>query len=61
MSNIECGRVTAMDSDGDGTDNFEVTMSDNDGVLDVDDALPLDPNSYLIIIMMVVRMKMSKK
>ena len=38
-------KLTAMDSDGDGTDNLIDTDDDNDGVLDVDDALPLDPNS----------------
>ena len=38
-------KLTAMDSDGDGTDNLTDTDDDNDGVLDVDDALPLDPNS----------------
>ena len=38
-------KLTAMDSDGDGTDNASDTDDDNDGVLDVDDALPLDPNS----------------
>ena len=38
-------KLTAMDSDGDGTDNSSDTDDDNDGVLDVDDALPLDPNS----------------
>ena len=38
-------KLTAMDSDGDGTDNTTDTDDDNDGVLDVDDALPLDPNS----------------
>ena len=38
-------KLTAMDSDGDGTDNATDTDDDNDGVLDVDDALPLDPNS----------------
>ena len=35
-------KLTAVDSDGDGTDN---TDDDNDGVLDVDDALPLDPTA----------------
>ena len=34
-----------MDTDGDGTDNKTDTDDDNDGVLDVNDALPLDPNS----------------
>ena len=38
-------KLTAMDSDGDGIDNSSDTDDDNDGVLDVDDALPLDPNS----------------
>jgi len=38
-------KLTAMDSDGDGTDNASDTDDDNDGVLDVNDALPLDPNS----------------
>ena len=38
-------KLTAMDSDGDGTDNKTDTDDDNDGVLDTDDALPLDPNS----------------
>ena len=38
-------KLTAMDSDGDGTDNLTDTDDDNDGVLDADDALPLDPNS----------------
>tara|TARA_B100001769_G_scaffold256231_1_gene233327 strand:+ start:770 stop:3313 length:2544 start_codon:yes stop_codon:yes gene_type:complete len=38
-------KLTAMDSDGDGTDNKTDTDDDNDGVLDVNDALPLDPNS----------------
>ena len=38
-------KLTAMDSDGDGTDNSTDTDDDNDGVLDVNDALPLDPNS----------------
>ena len=38
-------KLTAMDSDGDGTDNSTDTDDDNDGVLDADDALPLDPNS----------------
>ena len=38
-------KLTAMDSDGDGIDNASDTDDDNDGVLDVDDALPLDPNS----------------
>ena len=38
-------KLTAMDSDGDGTDNKTDTDDDNDGVLDTADALPLDPNS----------------
>jgi len=38
-------KLTAMDTDGDGTDNKTDTDDDNDGVLDVNDALPLDPNS----------------
>ena len=38
-------KLTAMDSDGDGTDNASDTDDDNDGVLDVNDALPLNPNS----------------
>jgi hypothetical protein len=38
-------KLTAMDSDGDGTDNASDTDDDNDGVLDVNDALPLDSNS----------------
>jgi hypothetical protein len=38
-------KLTAMDSDGDGTDNASDTDDDNDGILDVNDALPLDPNS----------------
>ncbi|MDA9602029.1 peptidoglycan-binding protein [Candidatus Actinomarina] len=38
-------KLTAMDTDGDGTDNKTDTDDDNDGVLDTADALPLDPNS----------------
>ena len=37
--------LTAMDSDGDGTHKSSDTDDDIDGLLDVDDALPLDPNS----------------
>ncbi len=38
-------KLTAMDTDGDGTDNKTDTDDDNDGVVDTADALPLDPNS----------------
>ena len=38
-------KLTAMDTDGDGTDNKTDTDDDNDGVLDTADSLPLDPNS----------------
>ena len=38
-------KLTAMDTDGDGTDNKTDTDDDNDGVLDTADALPIDPNS----------------
>lgn len=38
-------KLTAMDTDGDGTDNKTDADDDNDGVLDTADALPLDPNS----------------
>ena len=44
-SNDVLWRLTAVDSDGDGTDNTSDTDDDGDGVLDTADAFPLDPNA----------------
>ena len=38
-------KLTAVDTDGDGTDNASDTDDDGDGVLDTADAFPLDPNA----------------
>ena len=38
-------KLTAADTDGDGTDNASDTDDDGDGVLDTADAFPLDPNA----------------
>ena len=38
-------KLTAVDTDGDGTDNASDTDDDGDGVLDTVDAFPLDPNA----------------
>ena len=38
-------KLTAVDTDGDGTDNATDTDDDGDGVLDTADAFPLDPNA----------------
>ena len=43
-SNDFLWRLTAVDSDGDGTDNATDTDDDGDGVEDSSDAFPLDPN-----------------
>ncbi len=37
-------RLTAVDSDGDGTGNKDDTDDDGDGVLDTADDFPLDPS-----------------
>ena len=44
-SNDVLWRLTAVDSDGDGTDNAADTDDDGDGVADASDAFPLDPNA----------------
>ena len=44
-SNDVVWRLTAVDSDGDGTDNATDTDDDGDGVADSSDAFPLDPNA----------------
>jgi hypothetical protein len=44
-SNDVVWRLTAVDSDGDGTDNATDTDDDGDGVADASDAFPLDPNA----------------
>ncbi len=44
-SNDVLWRLTAVDSDGDGTDNAADTDDDGDGVADTSDAFPLDPNA----------------
>ncbi len=44
-SNDSLWRLTAVDSDGDGTDNATDTDDDGDGVADSQDAFPLDPNA----------------
>jgi hypothetical protein len=44
-SNDVLWRLTAVDSDGDGTDNAADTDDDGDGVADATDAFPLDPNA----------------
>ena len=38
-------KLTAVDTDGDGTDNASDVDDDGDGVLDTADAFPLDPNA----------------
>jgi hypothetical protein len=44
-SNDVLWRLTAVDSDGDGTENATDTDDDGDGVADASDAFPLDPNA----------------
>ena len=44
-SNDSLWRLTAVDSDGDGTGNAADTDDDGDGVADSLDAFPLDPNA----------------
>ena len=44
-SNDSLWKLTAVDSDGDGTGNAEDTDDDGDGVADSLDAFPLDPNA----------------